>query len=185
MWAWVSTGIGVWSSACIHSTKMKTTKKFFWRHFHETLHHHKFLYNIAILRISWNNHSVFQLLDKMQANHITSWAACYLGYSSEDPHSGICVRVRGAWSYIVCTCSIRFAWWYIVMLPQSSSCKADCSFEISGEPEDINHVTDTLLSLGWAIPTTAWALTSLQRLYEQVIADTFLILPRPVCMLSC
>ena len=35
----------------------------------------------------------------------------------------------------------------------------------------VNHVTDALLSLGWAIPTIAWALTSLQRLYEQFVAD--------------
>ena len=41
--------------------------------------------------------------------------------------------------------------------------------------EQLNHVTDALLSLGWAIPTTAWGLTSLQRFYEQVVADMFSI----------
>ena len=51
--------------------------------------------------------------------------------------------------------------------------------------EQLNHVTSALLSLGWAIHTTAWGLTSLQRLYEQVVADIFLLLPRLVRMLSC
>ena len=51
--------------------------------------------------------------------------------------------------------------------------------------EQVNHVIDALLSLGWAIPTTAWAFTSLQRLYEQVIADIVFLLPHLVCMLSC
>ena len=49
---------------------------------------------------------------------------------------------------------------------------------------ELNHVTDALLSLGWAIPTTAWALTSLQRLYEQVIADIFVLLPHQYVYLA-
>ena len=56
--------------------------------------------------------------------------------------------------------------------------------------EQLNHVTDALLEQSrLSLPTTAWALTytctSLQRVYEQVIADIFLVLPCPVHMLSC
>ena len=50
--------------------------------------------------------------------------------------------------------------------------------------EQLNHVNDALLSL-YELPTTAWALTLLQRLYEQVVADISLLLLCPLHMLSC
>ena len=101
--------VGVWSSACIHSAKKKISSegsggisvKFCI--IINSCYTALLFYIFAETTTQFSNCST-----KCKMQNATS--ACYLDYSSEDLQSGICVRVRCARSYIVCPCSIRFAW---------------------------------------------------------------------------